>query len=170
MRFTASLRRLPLLAAMALVVGCRDNPQPLASDVEAPVPGEAGLYPSLSVTASKTALLANLSLTQVPNSVELGSYQGELLYDAGSLSFQEASFPAQVSGAVFEVSPGKLRFVGTALSNLGTAPLLTLSFRPGGEITRGKVSVQFEEVTAAGDLADLTQSVKNGVLLLRKSE
>jgi hypothetical protein len=134
------------------------------------VPGEAGLYPSLSVTASKTGTVANLSLTQVPTSVELGSYQGELNYDASALTFVEATFPEQVSGAAFEVSAGKLRFVGTARGTLGNAPLLTLRFRPGGEITRGRVSVEFEEVTAAGDLADLTGRVKNGMLLLRKSE
>ena len=170
MRFIPALRWVPVVGALALLVSCRDAQKAVSSDYDVPTPGEAGLYPALSVSATKAGTLASLRLVQVPAAVELASYQGELQFDATLLKLEEASFPDQVSGAVLEVSPGKVRFVGTPGAALGDAPLLNLRFAAGGEIVRVRVNVTFEEVTAAGDLADLTLQVKNGTLLLRKTD
>jgi hypothetical protein len=170
MRFIATLRWLPVVGALGFVLGCRDAQKAVATDFDIPTPGEAGLYPSLGVTVSDDATVANLALLQVGSAFDVASYQGEVQYDVKALKLVEASFPHAVNGAVFEVSPGRLRFVGTADAGLGAAPLLTLRFGAGGEIKRGAVNVLLEEVTAAGDLADLTAQVKNGTLLLRKVE
>ena len=153
MRFSASLRWLPVLGALGLLVGCRDAQKAVATDFDIPTPGEPGLYPSLGVMMSDDAVVTHLSLTQVGSAFDLASYQGELRYDVKALHLVEASFPAHVGGAVFEVSPGRLRFVGTADAGLGSAPLLTVRFGAAGAIERGMVNVQLEEVTAAGDLS-----------------
>ena len=170
MHFKATLRWVPLVGALGLLLGCRDAQRAVATDFDIPTPGEAGFYPALGIMLSDGGVVANLGLVQVGSALDLASYQGELQYDAETLELEEASFPEGVNGAVFEVSPGKLRFVGTAEAGLGAAPMLTLRFGAGAEIKRGTVSVQIEEVTAAGDLADLTTRVKNGVLLLRRAE
>jgi hypothetical protein len=166
-----ALFRLPIvIVALALLVGCKDAPEGTATAIEIATPTEPGLYPSLMVRESAAATFVDLSLAQVPNAVDLASYQGELRYDASRLSFEQATFPERVTGAAFELSPGRLRFVGTANAPTGAFPLLHLRFRAGGKVTPGTVDVAFEEVTAAADLADLTASLRNGVLLIRKHE
>lgn len=167
MRLKIFLARFAVPAvAFTLVLGCSDTRQALSDDNDPTLTGP-GLYPSVSVSTSGGRSMASLSLVQVPGGVQLASYQGEITYDAGALALEEATLPEGVEGAVNEATPGHLRFVGTSLEAMGDAPLLRLRFRKGAAPTREMFSVRFEEVTTAGDLSDVTASVKNEVLLFR---
>ena len=151
----------------ALLLGCADARHALSGEGDLPTLSEAGLYPSISVSTSMGHSLATLSLAQAPGGVQLASYQGEITYDARALTLDKAALPEGVTGAIHETTPGRLRFVGTSLEGVGEVPLLSLRFRKGGALSREMFSVHFEEVTAAGDLSDVTATVKHGLLLFR---
>lgn len=168
MRFNTFLARCAAPAlALALLVGCADARHALSGEGDLPTLSEAGLYPSISVRASGGHSIATLSLAQGPGGVQLASYQGEITYDVRALTLDKAALPEGITGAIHETSPGRLRFVGTSLEGVGEVPLLSLRFRQGGALSREMFSVRFEEVTAAGDLSDVTGTVKHGVLLFQ---
>lgn len=155
------------LAASVLLLGCADAREQLSGDAGLPTGAEAGLYPSMVVTSAGGSGVASLSLVQVPGGIRLGSYQGEITYDARSMEVEGTTFPEGVTGAIHQGSAGRLRFVGTALEGIGEVPLLRITFRKKGEIGAQSFTARFEEVTSASDLADITSSVKNGTLLFR---
>jgi hypothetical protein len=157
--------RLVTAAAVVSLAACTDagpNGNGLPTDAG------AGLYPQMTVATSHGTAQADLSLRQVPGGLSLGSYQGEVVFDPTVLSLQSATLPDGVIGAANEVSPGHVRFAGTALDGIAGAPVLQMRFAVKGAVTRGTFSATFEEVTDAAEFADLTAQVKNGTLLFQQ--
>lgn len=142
-------------AALALA-SCTD-----AGPGESGLPTDAGegLYPSISVSTSKGTTQASLSLRQVPGGLTFASYQGEITFDPNVLTFESAELPAGVEGAANQSSPGRVRFVGSALDGTSGTPMLNLRFQANGQVTASSFKVVFEEVTD-GDFNDLTTKVK----------
>jgi hypothetical protein len=143
------------VAALALA-SCTD-----AGPGESGLPTDAGegLYPSITVSTSRGATQAELSLRQVPGGLTFGSYQGEVVFDPQLLELQSVDLPAGVEGAANQSSPGHVRFVGSALDGTAGTPLLSLRFAAKGAVTASAFRVTFEEVTD-GDFNDLTPKVK----------
>ncbi len=168
MRFNALLRNALPLLALAAVVGCADAGNPKGEGA-LPTLTEAGFYPLLSSqAASDDGHAVTLSLKQVPGGIELASVQGEIMYDAARLQLSGATLPEGVEGDVMEVSPGRVRFVGTLLQGAAEPPLLRLEFRGRDKpvtLAREMFTVNIEEVTGGADLADLTATVRSDRLL-----
>lgn len=158
------------LAASVLLLGCGDARGTGSGDGGLPTGAAAGLYPSVVVTSSGGSSVASLSLVQVPGGIRLGSYQGEITYDARAMEVERTTFPEGVTGAIHQTGPGRLRFVGTALDGIGDVALLRIGFRKKGELSAQSFTAHFEEVTSASDLEDITSSVKNGTLLYRANQ
>lgn len=172
MRIPALLRRAAPLLAFALLVGCADANN--TGEGALPTLTESGLYPVLSAQppAAEGQSLVTLSLKQVPGGIELASVQGEVEYDATTLRLGRAIMPEGVEGDAFEVSPGRIRFVGTMVQGVTEAPLLQLELS-GREapvaLTREMFTVRFEEVTGGADLADLTSTVRSDRMVFVRS-
>jgi hypothetical protein len=168
-----SLSRLAApLVALVLVAGCADARGPGG---ESPLPTltEPGFYPLLSVRAASAGESAvTLSLRQVPGGIELASVQGEIQYDASLLQLARVSLPQGVEGDAEEVSPGRVRFVGTLLPGATEPPLLQLELRGRDKpvtLAREMFSVSMEEVTGGADLANLTATVRSDQLQFTRS-
>jgi hypothetical protein len=161
---TRLLVRTAMLALASALTACADT----RSDIAGIPSGAAdGLYPQLLVSgASASTTEVSLSLLRKPTGVRLGSYQGELTYDPSVLRFEGATLPEGVDGAASAITPGHVRFVGSALDGLGASPLLTLRFSRTGAVTAASFGTAFEEVTDAADLTDLTASVQGGAPLI----
>lgn len=172
MRIRALSRLAAPLLALVLVAGCSDAGKP-NGDGALPTLTEEGLYPVLSAQAApEGASMVTLTLKQVPGGIELASVQGEITYDAATLQLDRATLPQGVEGDAFEVSPGRVRFVGTLVQGLTETPLLTLELRGRDApvtLTREMFSVQFEEVTGGAELADHTAAVRSDRLLFVRS-
>ena len=151
----------PVLA-LAFVLGCSD-----ASVQDAlPTLTEPGFYPLLTAQdAPSGTSRVSLSLKQVPGAVELASVQGEITYDAAALRLSRATLPEGMEGDAEEVSPGRVRFVGTMVQGLADTPLLHLEFTGRTAPAAAMFSVRFEEVTGGSDVADLTSTVRSDRLL-----
>src|SRR5688572_28438607 len=88
------LRRCILLAAASFALGCDD-----AASTGLPAGAADGLYPHLTVAGASAELVeVRLSLLRRPEEVRLGSFQGELTFDATALAVMGASFPAGTEG------------------------------------------------------------------------
>lgn len=173
MRVCSFFRLAVPLVALVLVAGCADAGDPNSVDGGLPTLTEPGFYPVLSVQAASAAESAvTLSLKQVPGGIELASVQGEITYDAALLQLSRASLPEGVEGDAEEVSPGRVRFVGTLLPGATEPPLLQLEFRGRDKpvaLAREMFSVRMEEVTGGADFADLTATVRSDQLLFQRS-
>jgi hypothetical protein len=159
------------LVAFALVLGCADA-GPNSGTGPLPTLTDPGFYPTLSaVPAASGESAVSLSLKQVPGGIELASVQGEVEYDAASLKLARAVLPAGIEGDAFEVSPGRVRFVGTMMDGWTEAPLLELVFtgRDNKAVTpkREMFTVRFEEVTGGEDFDDLTATVRSDRLIFQ---
>jgi hypothetical protein len=169
MRLHKRVRLAAPLLALALTVGCSDAGDANGAGGGLPTLTDAGFYPLLTAQpASGDANVLTLSLKQVPGGIEVASVQGEIQYDAALLQLAGATLPEGVEGDAFEVSPGRVRFVGTLVQGAAETPLLRLEFR-GREkpVTpaREMFSVRFEEVTGGAELADMTATVRSEHLL-----
>ena len=152
------------LALAATLTGCLDGPGEIAG---IPHGAADGLYPQLIVSGAGSASTEiRVSLLSKPAGVRLGSYQGELSYDAVSLRFEGAVLPEGVEGVAHVVAPGRIRFVGTALDGVGQIPLAVLHFTRTGRVDVNRLGISFEEVAAAEDLSDLTAEVSGGAPLV----
>jgi hypothetical protein len=139
---------------------CSDDRQNIAG---IPAGAADGLYPQLVVSSQRGGTVElSLSLLRKPAGTRLGSYQGELTYDPVVLTFASSALPTGVDGLAQLVSPGKVRFVGTALDGIGDMPLMTLHFTRKGEVKASSFAVVFEDVSSAVDLSDLTPAVRAG--------
>ncbi len=152
------------VAAFLALAACSDNE---TSNGGLPTNAGAGLYPQISFSGSRGALKAELALRQVPGGVTFASYQGEVVFDPAVLTLQDAALPAGVEGAANLVSPGHVRFAGTALDGTVGAPLLTMRFKAAAEVRREAFAVTFAEVTD-GDFADLTGQVQTGYVIFQR--
>ena len=151
----------PVLA-LALMLGCSDA----SLENALPTLTEPGFYPLLTTQAATSGTSrVDLSLKQVPGSVELASVQGEITYDAAALRLSRATLPEGMEGDAEEVSPGRVRFVGTMVQGSADTPLLHLEFTGRATPKAEMFSVRFEEVTGGSDVADLTPSVRSDRLL-----
>ena len=173
MRFRTLLRYVAPVLALAFLIGCSDAGDPNSLDGSLPTLTDPGFYPLLSTqaTAQGESLVA-LSLKQVPGGIELASVQGEIAYDAARLQLARATLPQGIEGDVFEVSAGRVRFVGTMMEGVTEAPLLNLVFTGRDkpvELSREMFTVRFEEVTGGADLDDLTATVRSGQPLFVRS-
>ncbi len=158
-------RWLATAAAIVSLAACTDaNP----NGDGLPTDAGAGLYPNMTVSTSHGTANVDLGLRQVPGGLSLGSYQGEVVFDPQALSLQSADLPEGVIGDANEVSPGHIRFAGTALDGTEGAQLLRMRFTAKGAVTRETFRVTFEEVTDATEFADVTAQVKNGTLLYQQ--
>jgi hypothetical protein len=146
------------------VGGCADQRDSIAGIP----PGAAnGLYPQLLVSgATSASTQVQVSMLSKPAGVRLGSYQGELSYDAAVLRFESASVPQGVDGVIHLMAPGRVRFVGTSLDGVSQLPLVVLRFTRTGQVDPSRFGISFEEVTAAEDLSDLTARVYTGAPLI----
>lgn len=172
MRLRTLIRYVAPLLALTLLIGCSDASDPNSLDGTLPTLTEAGFYPLLTASTSAEQSTVTLSLKQVPGGIELASVQGELDYDAAVLQLAKATLPEGVEGDVFEVSPGRVRFVGTMVQGVTETPLLHLEFRGRQQPTaptREMFGVRFEEVTGGIDLADLTATVRSDRLLFARN-
>jgi hypothetical protein len=173
MRIHKLLRSATPLLVLALSVGCSDAGDPNGVDGGLPTLTEAGFYPLLTAQpAEGEASVLVLSLKQVPGGIEVASVQGEIQYDAATLQLAQATLPEGVEGDVEEVSPGRLRFVGTLMQGAAEPPLLRLTFRGREKTvapTREMFAVRFEEVTGGADFADMTATVRSDQLLFIRS-
>jgi hypothetical protein len=161
------IRLLVTAAAVAAFAGaCKDAKDPNGGGL--PTGSGAGLYPSITVAASHGTTSADLSLRQVPGGLNFASYQGEVVFDPQVLTLKSATLPNGVEGAANEVSPGHVRFIGTALDGTAGATMLRMEFTAKGAVTKQAFSVSFEEVTEATEFADVTAQVKNGTLLFQQ--
>lgn len=161
------IRLLVTAAAVAAFAGaCTDAKNPNGDGL--PTGSGAGLYPSIVVSASHGTTSADLSLHQVPGGLNFASYQGEVVFDPQLLTLKSATLPDGVEGAANEVSPGHVRFIGTALDGTAGATMLRMQFTARGAVTKQAFSVSFEEVTEATEFADVTAQVKNGTLLFQQ--
>ncbi len=169
MRFRTLFRHAAPLLAFTFVLACSDAGDPNSGNGALPTLTEPGFYALLSArTPSAEESVVTLSLKQVPGGIELASVQGEIMYDASVLQLVRASLPEGVEGDTEEVSPGRVRFVGTLVQGAAEPPLLTLEFRGRDKPvapTREMFSVRFEEVTGGADLNDLTSTVRADQLL-----
>lgn len=155
----------PVLALM-IAVGCADDGNP--NEGVLPTLTEVGFYPVLSAGPTLEQSAVTLSLKQVPGGIELASVQGEIEYDAAVLQLARVTLPAGVEGVGEEVSPGRVRFVGTMVQGVAETPLLHLEFRGRDRrvtLAREMFQVRFEEVTGGADLTDLTGTVRSDQLL-----
>jgi hypothetical protein len=153
--------RLVTAAAIVSLAACTDAK---SNGKGLPTDASTGLYPQMTVTTSKGTAQAELGLRQVPGGISLGSYQGELVYNPQVLTLQSAELPAGVIGDANEVSPGHVRFAGSALDGVTGSSVLKLRFAVKGTVVRESFSATFEEVTDATEFADITAQVKNGTL------
>lgn len=171
MRIRTFLRNAVPLLAVAALLGCTDAGSP-SGDSVLPTLTEAGFYPLLSSQSSQDdGHVVTLSLKQVPGGIELASVQGEITYDAALLQLSRATLPQGVEGDAEEVSPGRVRFVGTMMEGATEPLLLQLELRGRNKpvtLTREMFVVQIEEVTGGADLADLTGTVRADRLLFVK--
>lgn len=168
MRFRTLVRYLMPALALVLVSGCTDAGEPNSTDGALPTLTDPGFYPVLDARGSAEQSTITLSLKQVPGGIELASVQGELEYDATRLQLSRAILPQGVEGDAMEVSPGRVRFVGTLVQGVAETPLLHLEFRGREQAVapaREMFNVRFEEVTGGADLADLTATVRSDHLL-----
>jgi hypothetical protein len=155
-------RVISLLVGVLVLSGCADRREDIAG---LPSGAADGLYPQVIVSgAMARSTELRLSLLRKPAGVRLGSYQGELSYDATALRFESATLPDGIDGVASLAAPGRIRFVGTALDGVGEVPLLTVRFARTGEVRATAFGAVFEEVTAASDLSDLTGSVQGTLL------
>lgn len=171
MRIRTFVRNAAPLLALTLLIGCSDA-GPNSGEDGLSTLTETGFYPQLSVSATAEQSTVTLSLKQVPGGVDLASIQGELEYDASALQLARAYLPEGVEGDAFEVSPGRVRFVGTMVQGVAETPLLHLEFKGRGQPaapTREMFGVRFEEVTGGTDMADLTATVRSNHLLFVRS-
>jgi hypothetical protein len=156
--------RVATAAALVALAACTDG----SPGGGLPTDAGAGLYPSLAVTTGHGTATVALGLRQVPGGLAFASYQGEVTYDPRALAFQAAELPDGVFGATNLVSPGHIRFAGAALDGTAGTPLLKMRFGATGRVPKEALSVSFEEVTEAGDMADLTGQVRAGILLFQQ--
>lgn len=172
MRIRTLFRLATPLLAFSLVLGCADA-GPNSGTGPLPTLTDPGFYPLLSAQAAAAGETeVRLSLKQVPGGIELASVQGEIAYDAAVLKLARATLPAGVEGDAFEVSPGRVRFVGTMVEGVTEAPLLNLVFTgrdKAAEPTREMFTVLFEEVTGGTEFDDLTATVRSNQLLFEWS-
>lgn len=173
MRFRTLARNVAPFLALMLLIGCSDAGNPNNRDGALPTLTDPGFYPLLSMqAAAEGESVVTLSLKQVPGGIELASVQGEIQYDAATLQLARATLPQGVEGDAFEVSPGRVRFVGTMGEGVTETPLLNLVFTgrdKAAEPKREMFTVRFEEVTGGADLADLTATVRADQLLFVRS-
>lgn len=172
MRLSTLVRYVTPVLALTLLIGCSDAGDPNGRD-GGPLLTETGFYPLLSASTSPEQSTITLSLKQVPGGIELASVQGEFEYDAAVLQLTRATLPEGVEGDAFEVSPGRVRFVGTMVQGVAETPLLRLEFRGREQSvapTREMFGVRFEEVTGGVDLADLTATVRTDRLLFVRNQ
>jgi hypothetical protein len=169
MRVRTTFRLATPLLALILALGCADAGQSGSTDGVLPTLTEPGFYPLLSAQAPAQGQSAvTLSLKQVPGGIELASVQGEIEYDAATLQLARVSLPAGLEGDAVEVSPGRVRFVGTLVQGVAETPLLHLVFTGRDKpavLAKEMFSVRFEEVTGGADLADLTSTIRSDQLL-----
>jgi hypothetical protein len=159
---TRSLR-VVFSTSLAVLAACSDHPDSIAG-----IPSGAadGLYPQVIIAGSAApSTEVRLSLLRKPAGTRLGSYQGVLIYDPAVLRFESASLPEGVDGAASAITPGQVRFVGSALDGVGEVPLMTARFSRTGPVDPGAFGVQVEEVTAL-DLSDVTAQVVSGTPLV----
>jgi hypothetical protein len=159
-------RRSSLIAAAAaalVLAACADQRDPIAG-----IPSGAadGLYPQVVIAgATSSTTEVRVSLLRKPSGTRLGSYQGELTYDATALRFERASLPEGIDGVVESAGAGRIRFLGTALDGVGDLPLVTVRFSRTGQVQPTGFAVRMEEVTTA-DLTDVTAQVSTGAPLV----
>ena len=171
-RLRSLLGRAAPLLALVLAVGCADAGNPNGDGV-LPTLTEPGFYPVLSTQAGSDGESAvTLSLKQVPGGIELASIQGEIEYDASVLQLVRTTLPQGIEGEAVEVSPGRVRFVGTMVQGVTEAPFLNMVFTGRANAVNPKremFTVRFEEVTGGADMADLTSTVRSDQLLFVRS-
>jgi hypothetical protein len=159
-----SILTLAAPVALALAAGCTDAAP--GGTGALPTLTEPGLYTVLTSRPAGDENQVTLSLRQPPGGVELASVLGEVQFDASALKLSRAIVAEGVEGEAFEVSPGRVRFVGTLVQGAAETPLLTLSFR--GRTAREMFSVRIEEVTGGADLADVTAMVRPEPLFVQQ--
>ena len=158
------IRWLATAAAILSLAACSDK-EP--SNGGLPTNAGAGLYPQISVSGSRSAVKADLALRQIPGGMRFNSYQGEVVYDPAVLTLKDVTLPEGVDGAANLVSPGHIRFAGTALDGTVGAPLLRMNFSASADVRREAFSVSFEEVTD-GEFTDVTGQVQSGYLIFQR--
>lgn len=122
-------------------------------------PGDAGIRPEGPELA---AITIRIRLQQVRLDGQVASYQGELTYDVERMELLDGTVPDGIVGAFHEPETGRIRFAGASVEGIASdAEVLVVRFRPTGSVDQSAFSLEMEEVTAAGDLRDMTTKVVN---------
>lgn len=158
------IRWLATAAAILTLAACSDKE---TASGGLPTNAGAGLYPQISVSGTRASTKAELALRQIPGGMTFNSYQGEVIFDPSVLTLQDVTLPEGVDGAAHLVSPGHIRFAGTALDGTVGAPLLRMSFSASAEVKREAFAVRFEEVSDA-EFTDVTGQVQSGYLIFQR--
>ena len=166
----ATLRLAAFTLAALAATACADAVSPETSG-GLPKNLERGIYPLVNVASeTQTSAQVELYLKRVPGSIRLASYQGELTYDAATLTLEHTDLPAGMIGTTNETSPGHVRFAGAALDGVDDVPVLALRFtRKGGTLGQQTFQVKVEEVAGSDGFADLTSQVSTRGAFFQKN-
>jgi hypothetical protein len=157
--------RFALLLGLGLVAGCSDRPDSVSG---IPAGAADGLYPQFTVLGVERAdVEVRLALLRKPADMLVGSYQGEIRYDPSVLQLKSATLPSEVVGGIDFEQVGHVRFAAGSLDGVGDPPLVTLRFTRKAQVKPSALEVSFEEVSASGDLSDVTDRVYTGLPLFR---
>jgi hypothetical protein len=156
-------RTAAVLLGAGLLIGCTD---PLSSAGRTPDSPETeellpGITPILVITAqTATTITVELHLRRVEMDERIASFQGQLRFDAGTMSLDAAQIPQNITGAWNGTETGTVRFAGVALQGIVDAAILTLTFATSTPAEGAAFEIMMEEVIATEGFRDLTSSIR----------
>lgn len=125
-------------------------------DPEKPAVQEAGIHPVLVLVRQRDgAATVELHLNRVQVAHRIGSYQGQLKYDAGRYTLTAARVPQGITGAANEPAAGTIHFAGISMDGIQAGAVLSLEFSTRAPVTAEAFELAFEELVASEGFADL---------------
>ncbi len=154
---------LPLLL---IVAACQDTPVmgPVTPSVTETLalngPGLYTVFARSAKTPVADTVYIDVYVKDISVGADIGSYQGVINYDAGKLTFVDATGPSGVMSAWNETDSGVIKVAGAAANGLPkNQALLTLRFVQRGIIKGDAFTFQLDEVVQQSSFANLTSKV-----------
>lgn len=147
-----------ILGMGVLLSACDDHPvQPAGEDaaVDELEQLPKGIHPVVSIPGLELwspgqELTIRIHLKAVDVEAPLQSYQGEIRFDPELLAVQGAGFPDGLMGAWHAAIPGRLRFAGITLDDVGLRAALELTVLPTRRPVATDFQVVMEEIVGTG--------------------